>query len=493
MATVFSLSSYSLATIAVTVASGSATPTYIWQAAIPAGAKGKAGILQLFFNLYVVTNFFANQFFDYGIYVDGVPLSIGDSTTIRYTHTASTPYALSSGGVLRGTNGMLGYSPLIIPVSFSTGASVIQIGISNSSLAMSAVTSVSPQVMSNVTTSTGSSNTSNFVPVNTFTTTGPFSYTVPTTVQGGAVQGVYVYLWGAGGSNTSQVGGQGTSSNTICPGGGGGFVSGFYSCAAGTVLTGVVGSIGGGAVTNGGGGYGAGGALSGGFSGLFNGGYSPGNTVAIAGGGGIGNYAASSNMYTGGAGGYPSGDPAYVIAHPTQVGNSDGGSNKSSVYCVGGGQTSTYLINGSNRNAGTSFGVGTPLYGGVGWDCVIGSQFLGAGSYGTCGGGGWYGGATGTTYYNFTPTGGGGGSSYIGNVNGATGGIGLTSGVSYANGTTATATSSTPVNIKPGGIASPFYTGTYGCGNGSTGLVVIVPAVGSSANQVGVQANLFVV
>ena len=129
MAAVYPVSSYSLATIAVTVASLSATPTYIWTAAVPSGAKGKAGILQMFFNLYVGTNFFAGQTFNYGIYVDGVPLAIGDSTTIPYTHTSATPYALSSGGVVRGTNGFHGFNPIVVPVSFSSTASQIQIGI----------------------------------------------------------------------------------------------------------------------------------------------------------------------------------------------------------------------------------------------------------------------------------------------------------------------------------------------------------------------------
>ena len=502
MASVYTLSSYSLVTFAATVSTSSGTPSYIWSVAVPSAIKGKTGILQLFFNMYLVSNFLANQTFNYGIYVDGVAVSVGDSATIAYTHTSLSPYAISSGGVIRGTNGFLGNSPIVVPVSFSSGASLIQIGITNSSAAMAAIRSVSPQVGSNVTTATGTIDTSNYVPRNTFTTTGSFSYTVPTTVQGGSVQGVFVYLWGGGGSNVNQVGGQGFGTNTICPGGGGGYVSGFYSCAPGTVLTGVVGQRGtGGSVIVGGGGQGAGGAPSGGFSGIFNGGYAPGNTVAIAGGGGCGNMANSNyNYYTGGGGGYPNGSAAYVLLHNSIMNNDlDAGSNKPSQYCVGGGQTPFYSVPnssgnivsmGANPNTTTVFSM-NPWPNN--WNLVYGGQFIGASSYGTSAGGGWFGGCTGTTYADNPPTGGGGGSSYIGNINGATGGIGLTSGAVTSNGTTATATTASPSTIKPGGITSPYYTGSYGCGDGSEGLVVIVPAIGSSSAQVGVAANFFTV
>ena len=499
MATVYSLSTYSLATIAVTVPSASSSPTYIWSVPVPSGAKGKSAILQIFFNLYSSTGFFAGQSFNYGIYVDGTALTIGDITSVPYVQTAAGTYALSSNGVTRGTTGILGYNPLLLPVSFSAASSLIQIGITNSALPLSSVSSVTPHILSNVTTATGTLNTSNYVPQNTFTTTGSFNYTVPTTVQGGAVQGVYIYLWGAGGSNVSQVGGQGTSANTFVPGGGGGFVSGFYSCAAGTVLTGVVGAVGNTNLAYGGGGNGAGGAPSGGFSGVFlsnAGGIVQSNAIAIAGGGGMGNWAAITNVYTGGGGGYPNGGAAYVLNHiAATTYDFDTGSNMYSSYCVGGTQNGYYSIPNANGSV-TSIAAGTATsnypsgYWPNSWGMVYGSKLLGASSYGTSGGGGWHGGCTGTTYTQFGPTGGGGGSSYIGNVNGATGGIGLTSGAAYANGTTATS-AVTPSTVPPGGTSSSFYTGTYGYGNGSTGLVVIVPAVTASLNQVGVSATLF--
>jgi hypothetical protein len=443
MATVFSLSSYSLATIALTVASGSATPTYIWQAAIPSGAKGKAGILQLFFNLYAATDFFAGQSFNYGIYVDGVPLSLGDSTTINYVHTAATPYAISSGGVVRGTNGFVGYSPLIIPVSFSSGASVIQIGISNSSLAMSAVSSASPQVMSNVTVASGLSNTSNFIPINTFTSQGTYNYTVPTTVQGGSVVGVYVYLWGAGGGPSA----------SPSAGGGGGFTSGFYSCAGGTTLTYIVGATGGnGSFSNGcgqpntqsGAEVGPSGP-SGGFSGIFSTATaSVGTVIGIAGGGGSG--CAQMNGGNGGAGGGS---------------NAGAGWNyMAGVYQSGGG---TQTAGGSNHSDGQ-----------------VGQRWIGGGNgWGTAtkGGGGWWGGGSGGP-------GGGGGSGYTSN---------FTSGGQTQTGTTLLGSTSTPALALPAGTTSPYFLSGYANGSGTGGFVVIVPAIGSGANQVGVQANLFVV
>jgi hypothetical protein len=461
MATVYPVSTYSLATIAVTVASGSGTPTYIWSAAVPSGAKGKSGILQMFFNLYVNTNFFAGQTFSYGIYVDGVPLAIGDSTTIPYTHTSASPYALSSGGIVRGTNGFHGLNPIVVPVSFSTGASQIQIGISNSSLAMSSVSSASPHITSSVTVSSGTINTTNYIPINTFTTTGQGTYTVPTTVQGGTVQGVFVYLWGCGGGER----------NTNA-GGGGGYTSGFYSCAGGSTLTYVVGGLGTGSISSGGGSSGNT-ANGGGFSGIFtSAGVAQGNSIAIAGGGGgaTPGTGGSSNLgaSSGGAGGGLVGIGAFFYT--------------GSVYATG---TATYGGSGGSQTGG-----------GNAIETRPGFALLGGGSAGDSGGagGGYWGGGGGGGGSS-----GGGGSGYIG---------GLTSGgyTVLGNQATATITAGTGSNIKAGGpysatnglyVASnsPVYPsgGTYGNGSGATGCVVIIPAVGASANQVGVQANIFVV
>lgn len=460
MATVYSLSSYSLATIALTVASTSATPTYIWTAAVPSGAKGKAGILQLFFNLYNSSSYFANQTFNYGIYVDGVPLAIGDSTTIQYTQTAATTYAISSGGVLRGTNGFHGYNPICIPVSFSSGASQIQLGITNSSLALSSVSSANPVAASQTTYS-----------ATTFTS----NYTVPATASGSAVVGVYVYLWGGGGGSATWGGAPMTS------GGPGGFVSGYYACSPGTNITCYAG--GGGSF----GGYGpAGGALAGVFTSNAAG-VAQSRAIAIAGGGGTGAAAGYQTSgfpegLTGGFGGYPNGGTCLQFDGNNTPGNRIGATQ------TAGGSYPSYASSGIALQ-------GAPTA--QGW---LGS-----------GGGGWFGGC-GDRISGYGG-GGSGGSGYIGNVNGASGGIGLTASAYWENGQTvlyASGTGNTPSASFPGGAG---YTAAYGSGsvvasnvfwNGVAGKsgqgvgtsaaqITIIPAIGTNANQVGVQANIFVV
>jgi len=460
MATVYPLSTYSLATIAVTVASASGTPTYIWSAAVPSGAKGKSGILQMFFNLYVGTNFFAGQTFNYGIYVDGVALAIGDSTTIQYTQSAATGYAISSGGVLRGTNGFLGYNPLIVPVSFSSGASVIQIGITNSSLAMSSVTSVSPHVTAYQLSAAGTADTSNSIPKNLFAASGLGNYTVPTTVQGGGVQGVFIYCWGCTG--VSYGGSTGS----------GGFASGYYPCTAGTVLQYIVGggtSTSAGNLLYGGNGPGNGNASGGAFSGVFlsnAGGIVQSNVLVIAGGAGT-----SMNSACGGGGG-------------------GGGTYLTNASGVGYSGSAAYIYaSGFAANTG-----GTLSAGGSG-SAGSGSALLGGGTLnnGSGGGGGYYGGGGGN--FSTTNGGAGGGSSFAANA---------ISGPTFSPGTTPT--NAGQILYPPGGSTSPYYysnaTSNFGYGglnipNASGyygyGLVAIVPAIGASANQIGVQANIFVV
>jgi hypothetical protein len=98
-------------------------------------------------------------------------------------------------------------------------------------------------------------------------------------------------------------------------------------------------------------------------------------------------------------------------------------------------------------------------------------------------------------------------------VNGASGGIGLTASAYWENGQTvlyASGTGNTPSASFPGGAG---YTAAYGSGsvvasnvfwNGVAGKsgqgvgtsaaqITIIPAIGTNANQVGVQANIFVV
>jgi len=260
-----------------------------------------------------------------------------------------------------------------------------------------------------------------------FTSATCNTYTVPTAVLSQPVVGIYVYLWGG-------AGGYGNQPNGV--GGSGGFVSGFFSCAPGTVLTYVLGSAGGpGSYGSGqgtiltGGGSGAGGnqVVGGGFSALFNctttAAATQGNVIALAGAGGASGQYSSAN---GGGGGYPSGGDAVIYAY--------GG------FASGGSQTA--------GGAGSHIG---------------GSGDAMLGNYG--GGGGYFGGG-GTDF-----GGGGGGSSYI---------SGLTSVAYYQNGSTA------PVygyqytgTMYPGGSTSPYYDGTAGSSTSNSyyvGRIVIIPA-----------------
>ena len=449
MSTYYNLSgAYALANIANSVTSLSATPAYVWTVAVPSGAKGKNGILAVFFNLFSSGQFTAGQLFDYGVYVDGVSQMLGDSSgTLRYVQTALGTYALSSGGISLGANGLVNGLPLFIPVSFAASASQIQIGLKNSSAQMTPISSQVIAYSSNITTSSGTSNTGNFVPINTFSNIGTSYYTVPTTCSIGTVTGVFVYCWGAGGNDF------GSSDK----GGTGGFSGGYYAVAGGTTLAMVVGRVGQAtspSIAFGGGGASANGSGKGGggFSGLFlsnAGGIVQSNAIVIAGGGG----ACGQSSASGGFGGYPSG----------------GTTTNWNPACTGGSQTNGGIGTGQN---------GSALQGGNG-----------QGVYGNGGGGGWYGGGANTDPGGWSP--GGGGSSYIGNINGATGGIGLTSSAITSNGMTYLNAGS-PNPLLPGGTTSAFYPfGSLLGQNNQSGLVVIVPAVGTAATQIGVSAALY--
>lgn len=259
----------------------------------------------------------------------------------------------------------------------------------------------------------------NTAAITTITATGASTYTVPA-----GASGVYVYLWGGAGGYGNQPQGVGGS---------GGFVSGFFACAAGTVLSYVIGNSqaygwtgGTPTILNGGGGSGSGGGyvLGGGFAGIFNctttAAITQANAIGIAGAGG----AAGQYSYGfGGGGGYPMGLP------PSST---NGG----------------YAYGGTQSTAGSgSVGSGSGVAGGGG------------------GGGGYYGG--GSAAYGA----GAGGSSYI---------AGFTSGAYYENGSNATATTQT---ILPGGYTNKYYTAPYGQSSSNTlynGLIVIVPATSVS-------------
>ena len=452
MSTVFNLSSYSLVNILNGVVSGTPTgPTYIWTVAVPTNAKGKNGILAIFFNLFSSGQFAANQYFDYGIYVDSVIQMLGDSTgTVHYVQTALGTYAMSSEGISLGLNGLVNGFPLLIPLSFSSSASIIQIGLKNSSAQMTPTSSQVIMSSSNITASNGTINTANYIPINTFNTPGQFNYTVPTTVSpGSAVTGVFIYCWGAGGGDFSDTSYAGS----------GAYAGGFYSIAGGCNLSCVVGRAGltGQSFSKNFGGGGVGGSdgrtySGGGFTGVFlsnAGGLVQSNAVVIAGGGGAGGQGGR-----GGGGGYPNG--LAVLGDGTS--NAPGGTQTAGGY-----------------GGGASGVAGAALQGASG-----------GGFYGLGAGGGWYGGGAWIDNGSFRA--GGGGSSYIGNINGATGGVGLTSGAVNSNGNTWASPMAVP-NI-PGGYTASFYYGTAGQ-NRQNGLLVIVPAVGTASTQIGVSATLF--
>jgi len=455
MSQVYTLSTYSLAGIENTVSLGSATPSYIYTVSVPTNAKGKNGILMLFFNLYNSAGFATSMAFDYGIYIDGVAQLKGDVGTIRYVQTASGTYAMSAGGIVLGLNGMVSAYPILIPLTISSTASQIQIGLANSSMTMTGVAATSPSVGSNVVTSRGTLNTGDYVPQNTFTATGLATYTVPTTVQGGTVTGVFLYCWGSSGSDYNGNGGSA------------GFVTGYYGCPGGTVLRYVVGKSDSAVNPNTGGSGGGNGNGGGGFSGVFlsnAGGIVQSNSLVIAGAG-----AQSGGAQAGGGGG---GAGAY-LSNASGVGYSG-----SAGYIYASGYTS---VTGGTLSAGGT-GIGGASYNG---GALTGGGVINGG---VGGGGGYYGGG-GQNGFN-TNQAGGGGSSFAANS--------ITN-VIFSAGTTPTSVGQT--SIPPGGSTSPFYVSNsslYGYGGSggvlnfdAQGLVVIVPAVGTAATQVGVSATLF--
>jgi hypothetical protein len=458
---IVTLSTYTGTVIRNAVAANNSSITTVWSNALPSTAKGRAGTLGMFFNMYSLTQFASNTSFDYGVYIDGSSISYGESNTSRYVQTTTSTYAFSSNGFVLGVGGMTPYQPISFPLYIPPQANALTIGIANASVPFSPVQSVALAYLSNVLTSSGTSNTSNFIPQNTFTSTGQFTYTVPSLCSAGAVTGVFIYLWGSGGTFQHFPEGWGNSGGA---GGGGGFVSGYYGCSPGTVLSYIVGFGGGnlglsglgrvGTIASGGGSGDAGG-----FSGVFLSNAAISNTIGIAGGGGG---AAYSTGY-GGAGGYPSGSSGYNFVGGSGVGVPS--------PATGGTQTSP------GTGTGNSF-------------LTAASQFFGANGNQACGGGGWYGGGQGSFGAG---QGGGGGSSYIGNVNGASGGIGM-AGATTANGITLSNVSMTPgSNALPGGTTSQFYQSGRGHGAGGHGLVVIVPAVGTNPVYMGVNAKMLAV
>ena len=464
MSTVYNLSTYSLAAIAATVTAGNSSNAYIWTVAVPTGAKGKNAILMLFFNLYSLTQFQANQYFDYGIYVDGVAQGFGDTGTARYIQTALGNYALNNGGITYGTNSMTPYQPLIIPLVLAAGATTIQLGIKNSQSTFTPIASTQIGYLSNnLTTTIGSgSNTSSFVPQTVFTTAGSNNYTVPTLCSAGSVTGVYIFCWGSGGYCQAGAAAGGS--------GAGGFASGYYACAGGTVLRYVIGLSDSLRSVNTGGsgpGYGTGG---GGFTGVFlsnASGLVQSNALVIAGGGG----GAATQLASSGHGGGGS-----YLTNASGVGYAGGNS-----YVYGTGVSST--VTGGTLSAG---GLGS----GAAADALLGGGTVNSTQAG--GGGGYYGGGAGNTGGT---TDSGGGSSFA-----ATAVVGP----AFGSAAQTTSLAQGQTQIPPGSNTSTYYykgpTGSfYGYGgwiayNPATlfqGVIAIVPAIGANPVNVGVSAQLY--
>ena len=441
-ATKTSVNTYTQSVITNPVPALYATPTYIASYTVPAAIKGKTGIASVYFNLSTSSGFSTTQFFDYGVYLDGVALGIGDTTTARYVQTSFNTFAGCYNGYFYGTNSMTANSPLMLPITVGATSCNLQIGIKNSSVALNAVLSYSPSA----TVST------------TITTAGPNYYTVPALAAGSAVIGIYAYLWGAAGNGASDA----AFENTTYAGGAGGYTSGFYQCSPGTTFLVVVGSNGSGCnALFGAGGYGGqyNTNCGGGFTGLFTGTTATASTtIAVAGGGGS---SGSWNGYTGGGG---------------------GGSNGSAGYNVGSAAFITAVTGGTQTAAGAGGSAVVPanrLQGGS----------AGGSSQGNVGaGGGWWGGGLAS-----------------GSTNASAGGSGFTSNFTAAGFTIAGQTASTTVTVKSGtvypggpysvanglfiGPNSPYYVGTYGNGAqlvaNKGGLAVIVPVTGSTPCYIG--------
>ena len=425
----YTLGTYSLANVLNTVPQLSATQTYIWTANIPAALKGRNAIIMIFFNLYSATQFFATQYFDYGVYIDGVSLGLGDAGVSRYTHTSATNYAMNNAGISYGTNSISPSQPLVLTVSLPPTASQIQIGIKNSQFALPFTTSVGVAYISNNLTTTGVVGTpATFFPQTVFTSSG--TYTVPTACSAGTIVGVFIYCWGgAGGSSGTGIGGAG------------GFVSGYYQCSAGTTIAYTV---------NGGQGNANQGNYStpsGGYTGAFLNSVSQANAILVAGGGGTGWNG------IGGGGGYPTGTAS------AQGGN-------------GGTQTAV----GSGLNGQAYGNNGGPL--------------LGVSTYGSApGGGGWYGGGGGggggSSYLGSSlgaapsPTG-------IGPISSATFQNGASgTGLSQIGSTVPPGGTTSPYYTGSYGYPNT----TQAAGNG--GLIVFIPAVSVNPVQVGASATIY--
>ena len=330
---IYTLSTYATGATGLAVPGNNPTPLTIWSGAIPSQAKGKSGILSTYFDFRV--NYpIATADFDYGLYIDDVPLGFGPTKMNRYSQTIASINIVGSNGTSVGVNGPTVLEPITLPVTITANATNLQLKLANVTSLMEAITLGNPTVV---------------------TTTGSNTYTIPV----GAI-GVMAYVWGCGGSPYG--------SNA---GGPGGFTSGFYPASVGTVLTTIVGALGNNTFNFGFGGTGYTGTgtpgSGGGFSGLFLG-TSPSTTVSAplliaGGGGGCQVQTTGSNfMWVGGGGGGLQGGNIFNLN--TRIFNP---------------QTDDRGRGGTQSNAGS---------GGAQW---YGGNYTNSNG---AGGGGWYGGGT---------------------------------------------------------------------------------------------------
>jgi hypothetical protein len=142
------LATYALVPIVNAVSQNSATPVVVWGGVIPTDALGLNVIISIFFNLYnASTQFTVGQTFNYGIYIDGTSISPDPTNAlVTYTQTTASNYAMSTGGTLLGTNGILGLKPIIITTTIPLTASNIQIAIASSSVALTTATQIGPSI-----------------------------------------------------------------------------------------------------------------------------------------------------------------------------------------------------------------------------------------------------------------------------------------------------------------------------------------------------------
>lgn len=329
---IYTLSTYATGATGLGVPTGNnPTPFTIWSGAIPNEAKGKSGLLSMYFDMRVNYPIVSTEF-DYGVYIDDISLGLGPTKTNRYIQNTASINIVGSNGNPVGVNGPTVLEPITLPVTITPNATNLQIKLANVSSLMEAITIGNPIGI---------------------TSTGSNTYITPV----GSV-GVMAYVWGCGGSPFG--------SNA---GGPGGFTSGFYPASAGTVLTTIVGALGSNVFNAGFGGSGYTGTgtagSGGGFSGLFLGtapSTSASTPLLIAGGGG-GCYVqntGSNFMYVGGGGGGITGGTTFNIF--------------------------TRLISYDDRGRG-----GTQSGGGYGAGQWSGMNYNSNGA----GGGGWYGGGGG--------------------------------------------------------------------------------------------------